>query len=301
MVLGAYGQEFPTKPVRLTTAAAGGGVDFATRLIAQGIAGPLGQPVVVDNRANGTLASDVVAKAAPDGHTLLVLGSALWLTPLLQTTTYNTFADFTPVTLTASAPNLLVLHPSVPVKTVTAFIALARSRPGALNYATNTTGSASHLAAELFKSMAGVNILRVPYKGAAAAQNDLMAGEVQVMFSTITAAGPHVKTGRLKALAVTSAQRSALAPDLPAVAASLPGYESSAMYAMFAPARTPAAIVNRLHQETVRVLGRPDVKEKFLAMGAEVVGSSPEQLMTTVRSETSRLGKVIKDAGIRGD
>ena len=301
MVLGAYGQEFPTKPVRLTTAAAGGGVDFATRLIAQGIAGPLGQPVVVDNRANGTLASDVVAKAAPDGHTLLVLGSALWLTPLLQTTTYDTFADFTPVTLTASAPNLLVLHPSVPVKTVTAFIALARSRPGALNYATNTTGSASHLAAELFKSMAGVNILRVPYKGAAAAQNDLMAGEVQVMFSTITAAGPHVKTGRLKALAVTSAQRSALAPDLPAVAASLPGYESSAMYAMFAPARTPAAIVNRLHQETVRVLGRPDVKEKFLAMGAEVVGSSPEQLMTTVRSETSRLGKVIKDAGIRGD
>ncbi len=301
MVLGAYGQEFPTKPVRLTTAAAGGGVDFATRLIAQGIAGPLGQPVVVDNRANGTLASDVVAKAAPDGHTLLVLGSALWLTPLLQTTTYDTFADFTPVTLTASAPNLLVLHPSVPVKTVTAFIALARSRPGALNYATNTTGSASHLAAELFKSMAGVNILRVPYKGAAAAQNDLMAGEVQVMFSTITAAGPHVKTGRLKALAVTSAQRSALAPDLPAVAASLPGYESSAMYAMFAPARTPAAIVNRLHQETVRVLSRPDVKEKFLAMGAEVVGSSPEQLMTTVRSETSRLGKVIKDAGIRGD
>ena len=297
----AYCQDFPTKPIRLVVPGTGNSFDIAARLIAQGISGPLGQPVIVDNRANGTIAAETVAKAPPDGYTLLVNGSNLWLLPFLQSNVpYDPVRDFLPITLTTRSPTILVVHPSLPVKSVRDLIALAKSSPGRMNYASGSTGSTNHLAAELFKSMAGVNIVRIGYKGSGPALVDLIAGHVQMMFSVTGSVAPHMKSGRMKALAVSSAQPSTLAPGLPTVAASgLPGFSAVSDAGMFAPAKTQAAIITRLNQEVVRVLNSAEVKEKFLGTGVETVGSSPEQLAATVKADSARLGKLIKDAGIR--
>ncbi|MBI3939178.1 MAG: tripartite tricarboxylate transporter substrate binding protein [Betaproteobacteria bacterium] len=305
MVLAAgvvSGQAYPNKPIRIVAPEAGGGGDFAARLIALGLSGSLGQQVIVENRggASGIIAGRTVAKAPPDGYTLLFYGSIFWIGALLQDVPYDPVADFSPITLATSSPNILVVHPSLPVNSVKELIALAKARPGELNYA-STTGSTPHLAAELFKAMAGVNIVRIPYKGAGPALNDLIGGQVQLMFPVAAAVTPHVKSGRLRALAVTSVEPSELVRGLPTVAATVPGYESVQMTAMFAPAKTPATIINRLNQEIVQVLNRADVKEKFFNAGAKVVGGSPEQLMATMKSEMARLGKVIKDAGIRAE
>ena len=303
LITGAHAvsaQTYPTKPVRIVTANVGGGTDFVSRLIAQGISGPLGQQVIVDNRASGVIPGDIVAKAAPDGYTLLVAGGILWIAPLLQKTPYDPLKDFAPITLPVTAPAFLVVHPSLPVKSVRQLVALAKSRPGELNYGSTGTGSSTHLAAELFKSMAGVNIVRIPYKGGGPATVGLIGGEVQLMFATAGSVTPHVKSGKLRMLAVTSARPSALAPDLPTIAASgLPGYEADTTYAVLAPAGTPAAIVKQLNHEIVRALNRPDMREKFLNAGVDVVGSTPEQLTAAMSGEVSRLGKVIRDAGIR--
>ena len=297
----AYSQDYPAKPIRLVVPGTGNSFDIAARLIAQGISAPLGQPVIVDNRANGTIAAETVAKAPPDGYTLLVNGSNLWLLPFLQSNVpYDPVRDFLPITLTTRSPTILVVHPSLPVKSVRDLIALAKSSPGGMNYASGSTGSTNHLAAELFKSMAGVNIVRIGYKGSGPALVDLIAGHVQMMFSVTGSVAPHMKSGKLKALAVTSAQPSTLAPGLPTVAASgLPGFAAVSDAGMFAPAKTPTAIVTRLNQEIVRVLNSTEVKEKFLGTGVETVGSSPEQLAATVKADSARLGKLIKDAGIR--
>ena len=298
------GQDFPQKPVRIVASEPGGAGDFAARLIAQGIAGGLGQQIIVENRAGagGAIAADLVAKAPADGYTLLFYANNIWLLPFMQTVPYDPVRDFSPITLAVKAPNLLVVHPSLPVKSVKELIALAKARPGALNYATGGTGSSNHLGAELFKALAGVNIVRITYKGAAPALNEVISGQVQVMFPTTAAGAPHVKAGRLTALAVTTAQPSALAPGLPTVAAAgLPGYESAAMFGMFAPTGTRDTIIQRLSQEIVRVLTREDVKEKFFNAGVETVASSPEQLAAIVKSDMARMGKVIKDAGIRGE
>jgi tripartite-type tricarboxylate transporter receptor subunit TctC len=232
-----------------------------------------------------------------------VYGGTFWLGPLLQDhVPYDVVKDFAPITLAASSPNVLVVNPSLPVKTVKDLIGLARSRPGDLNYASSAAGSSPHLAAELFKALAAVNIVRIPYKGVGQAVTDLIAGQVQVMFGNAATVGQHLKSGKLRALAVTSAQPSVFFPDMPTIAASgVPGYESGAMFGAFAPAKTPAAIVNQLYQESVQVLTLQDVKERFFKTGLEVVASSPENFANKVKSEMARIGKVIKDAGIRAE
>lgn len=301
MVLGAdlvSGQDYPNRPIRIITGAPGGGGDLATRLIAQGLTQSMGQPVVVDNRGN--LAGEIASKAPPDGYSVLVEGASFWLASLLQKTPYDALRDFSPLTLAASTPNVLVVHPSVMANSVKELIELAKARPKALNYASSGTGGSAHLSAELFKSMAGVDIVHVPYKGTGAALNSLIGGEVQLMFSNAASVTPHVRSGRLRALAVTSAERSPLFPDLPTVAASgLPRYEALQILAAFAPAKTPTAIINRLNREIVRVLKKDDIKERFFSAALETVGSLPEELAATIKSEIAKWGKVIKDAGIR--
>ena len=295
------GQNYPSKPIRIITASSGSGVDFGARLIAQALIEPLGQQLVVENRS-GTIPGEIVSKAPPDGYTILIAGTTIWIEPLLrQKTPYDPARDFSPITLAARTPSVLVVHPSLPIKSVKELIALARSRPGQLNSASGPSGGSPHLAAELFNAMTGVNIVHVPYKAIAQALTGLIGGEVQLAFPTSGAALPHIKSGRLRGLAVTSLQPTALVPGLPSVAATVPGYVSESITAVFAPAKTPAPIVSRLNQEIVRLLSQADLKDKFLASGSEVVGSTPEQLAATVSSEIARMGKVIKDAGIRAD
>ena len=298
----AYGQQdYPNKPIRILTSEAGGAGDVAARMIAQGISGPLGQQVIVDNR--GIIAGEMTAKAPPDGYTLLYYGSTVWLVPFLRDTVpYDPVKDFAPITLANKQAAVLVVHPAVPVSSVKELIELAKAKPGALNYGSGPAGSPNHLQAELFKSMAGVNIVRIPYKGIAPALNDLIAGQLQLMFPSASSVTPHIKSGRMRALAVTSAQPSPMLPGLPSIAGSgLPGYESVFMLGMFAPARTPAAIITRVNQEVVKVLNRTDVKEKFFGMGTESVGSTPEAFAAAIREDMTSMGKVIKDAGIRED
>ena len=299
----ACGQDYPTKPVRVVTVALGGGTDLSARIIAPLISASLGQQVIVDNRGGGTIAIDTVARAAPDGYTLLWYGSPLWLTPLLRNTvTFNYERDFLPITLATTAPYFFYVHPSLPVKSVKELIALAKARPGEINYGSAGSGTTTHLSAELFKSKAGVDITRILYKGGGPAANALLAGEVQMMFTTGSTGVAQVKAGKLKVLAITSAQPSALAPGVPTMAASgVQGSEITQIVGMFAPARTPAPVINRLNQEIVRVLNRPDIKEKLFSLGLEAVGSSPEQLAAAVKSEIVSMGKVIKDAGIRDE
>ncbi len=244
----ASGQHYPNKPVRMVTAEVGAAGDFVARLVAPGLSDSLGQQVIVENRGgSGVIPIGIVAKALPDGYTLLVFGSTLWLLPFIQDVPYNPVRDFSPITLAVTTPLLLVVHPSLPVKSIAELIAWAKAKPGELNYASGISGSATHLPAELFKAMAGVNIVRIAYKGGAPALSALIGGEVQVMFATASGAGPHVNSGRLRALAVTSAQPSALFPDLPTVAAAgLPGYDAASIMCIFAPAKTPAALIDRL-------------------------------------------------------
>ena len=298
MALGAArAQDFPSKPIRFVTAAPGGSSDFTARLIAQGLTESLHQQVIVDNRGN--IDGELVAKAPPDGYTLLIDGASVWIAPLVQKTPYDPVRDFVPVTLAVSAPNVIVVHPSLPVRSVRELIAFARGKPRELNYSSGGIGAASHLPAELFKSMAGVAIVNINYKGTGPALNALIAGEVQLMFANPAIATPHIKSERVRALAVTSLQPSPLMPDLPTVAATgLPGFESVVIQGVLAPAKTPAAIVNRLSREIVKVLNRPDVKERHFNTGVETVGSTPEELAARIKSEMAKWGKVIRDAGI---
>ena len=237
----ASGQNYPSKPIRMLAPEAGGGADFVARVIARELTANLGQQVVVENRggAGGIIAGEIVAKAPPDGYTLLFHGPAIWLLPFLRNhVPYDPVRDFSPITMAVTTPNILVVHPSLPVSSVRELIALAKARPGQINDAGANTASSVHLAAELFKAMAGVKIVRVPFKGVGPSLNALIAGQVQIMFPSAGAVAPHVKSGRLRALAVTSAQPTALAPGLPTVAASgVPGYESIAMFGIFAPAQ----------------------------------------------------------------
>jgi tripartite-type tricarboxylate transporter receptor subunit TctC len=293
------GQDYPTKSVRIVAPAVGGGGDFVARQIAQGISGPLGQPVIVDNRASGLIATDIVAKSPPDGYTLVLTGSSFWIIPLLQKAPYDV-NDLAPLSLLVKEVNVLAVHPSVPVKSVQQLIALAKVRPGELNYSASTLGSPGHLAWELFKSMAGVNIVGVPYKGTALGIAALISGEVQLVIADSGLMMPHAKSGKLRALAVTTPQPSPLVPGLPTVAASgLPGYDWLAATGMWAPAKTPPPIINRLNQEIVRVLNRADVKDRFLNVGVETVGSSAEEFASIIKTDMARVSKVIKDAGIK--
>ena len=298
---GASGQNYPNKPIRIVTGAAGGAADFVTRTVAQGISGALGQPTVVDNRASGVIEGDAVAKAAPDGYTLLVTSGNLWISGFLQTAPYDVEKDLVPITQVAASPSILVVHPQLPVKSVRELIALAKARPGELNYVSLAAGSTNHLAGELFKALTGVSVVRVSYKSATVATTDLIGGQVQMMFNAVQTAAPHIKSGRLRALAVTSAQPSALFPDLPTMAATVPGYESAAIYGAFAPAKTPAAIVSLLNRTIVDYLKTPAAKERLFNAAVEVVGSTPEQFAAVMKSDMAKWGKVIRDAGIQAN
>lgn len=303
VAVAAETQIWPTKPLRMLTAELGGGSDLSARLIAQGLSGNLGQQVVVDNRVGGVIIADVAAKSAPDGYTLFTYSSTLWLIPFMRKQTpYDPVKDFAPVTLVGSSPMVLVTHPSVAATSMKELIALAKAKPGELNFASGPAGAIPHLAGELFKAMTGIDIVHVGYKGVGLAVIDLMGGRVQLMFPNASAALPQIRNGRLRGLAVSSAKPSALAPGLPTVAeAGLPGYECVAMYAVFLPVKTPPALVTRLNREIVQVLTRQDIREKFLLGSTEVVASSPQGLADIMKSEMARMGKVIKAANISAE
>jgi len=299
----AWSQTYPAKPLRVITAEPGGGNDFAARVIGQAIAPRLGQPWIVDNRggAGGAIAMEAAAKAPADGYTLLVYAGNVWTIPLLRKNVRYEVKDFAPVTWAARSPGTLVVHPSLPVRNVRDLIALAKARPGQLSYGSGGVGASTHLAAELFKSMAKVDILWVPYKGNGPAMNDLIAGQVQLMFGTAGVVAPHISSGRVRALAVTSAEPSPLAPGLPTIASSgLPGYESISIYGVYVPAATPATIIQQLNAAIVAVLKMPEVRERFLNAGIEAVGSTPEEFAAVMKADEARLRNVISEAGIRG-
>ena len=300
-VAGANAAEYPVKPLRIVTSEAGGGNDVPARIVAQGLTLALGQQVVIENRPSGVVPAEIVAKAAPNGYTLLFYNNALWTAPLIQATPYDMLRDFTPVSAVARAVNVLVVNSALPAKSVADLIALAKTKPGGLNYGSSGTGASNHLAAEIFRTMAQIDIVRVNYKGAGPALTALIAGELQLMFPSAGAATPHVRAGRVKALAVTSAAPSALFPGLPAIAATLPGYESLAIYGLFAPAGTPPAIIVRLNTVVAQFLARADIQERFAAAGMDAAASTPGQLSASVQAEVARIGKVIRAAGIRAD
>jgi len=296
-------QTFPTRPIRIVTAAAAGTNDFVARLIAQDLSARLLQPVIVDNRAGRFIPGEIVAKAPADGHTLLFSGTTLWVGPLLHSRApYDAVASFRPITLATSSPNVLVMNPGVPANTVRDLIALAKSRPGLMNYSSGSLGASAHLAGELFKQMAGIDVACIPYKGAGPSLTALMGGEVQYSFPAAGSGMPHVRAGRLRALAVTSAEPTSLAPGVPTVAASgLPGFESSSIIGMFAPAKLSPQIVALLQRQMVRGLQSVETKERLFKIGMEVVGSTPEELAEVMHSEIAKYGKLIRSAGIRAE
>jgi tripartite-type tricarboxylate transporter receptor subunit TctC len=301
--IAASAQDYPVKPVRIVTAQAGGGHDLAARLVAQGLSLDLGKQFVVDNRSGATIVGEYVAKAAPDGYTLTIFGSSLWLASFMRSSVpYDVLRDFAPIGLVANSPILIVVHPTLPVKSVKELIALAKSKPGALDYATGQAGASTHLASELFKSMAGIDMMRIPYKGNGPALNGLISGQVQLMFPTAGSVAPHLKSGRVRAIAVTSAKPSALFPDLPtAASAGLPGFDCDSVLGALAPAKTPPALINRLSREIAVAVNKPEIKQRFAAAGVETLGSSPQELTAVMKSEMTRLGKLIKDLGIKED
>jgi tripartite-type tricarboxylate transporter receptor subunit TctC len=296
---------YPSRPIRLVVPfPPGGATDIITRSIAQKLSEQLGQSVVVDNKpgAGGSIGSDLVAKAAPDGYTILMattsthsIGPAL--NPKLP---YNPERDFAPVSLVATSPNLLVVTPTIPVNNLKEFIAYAKAHPGQLNYASSGTGTIVHLSGELFKSMTGLDMVHVPYKGTALAIPDLINGQVTMIFDNIVSAMPQVKSGKVKVLAISSAKRSSLVPDVPTMAeAGLPGYTSDTYFGVFAPPGTPKEIVDRLSRELAKAVNAPDVKERLAGQGAEAVGGSPADLAQAVRADAEKWGKVIKNAGVK--
>jgi tripartite-type tricarboxylate transporter receptor subunit TctC len=303
----AFAADYPTKPIRLVVPfAAAGTTDFLARAIAQKLGHNLGTTVIVDNRpgAGGNIGSDIVAKSDPDGYTLLLgtVGTHAINASLYKKMPYDTVKDFAPITLVASVPNIVVVNPSVPVKSIKELLALAKSKPGQLSFASSGNGSSIHLSGELFKSMAGVDMLHVPYKGSGPAVADLVGGQVNLMFDNMPSSLPHVKSGRLRAIAVTSAKRSPAAPDLPTIAESgVPGYEAVAWFGVLAPAGTPPAIVKKLNAEIIKVLKSPDVAERLSSQGAEPVSNTPEQFSAYIKSEMGKWAKVIKASGAQVD
>jgi len=303
--LPACAQEYPRKAIRLIVPfAPGGGNDTVARAIAHSAGASLGQPMVIDNRAGagGMLGAQLAAKSPSDGYTLFLggVGSHAVNPNLHAKLPYDPVKDFAPITLIASAPSVLVVHPSLPARTLAEFTALAKASPGRINYASNGNGSSAQLAAVLYESMAGVQMVHVPYKGLAPALGDLLGGEVQAMFSSVVAIVPSIKAGRLRALAVTGRRRAALLPEVPTLdEAGVPGYEAGSWYGILAPAGTPQAIVAKLHEAIVHALAQPEVRERLVSEGAEVIGSTPEAFAAHITAELARMGKLIRDAGIR--
>ena len=299
----AFSQGFPNKPLRIIAAQTGGAGDVVVRAMQPALSAILKQPIIIENRGGGVLAGETLSKSAPDGHTLLVFANTLWLLPHMRSKMpYDPLKDFTPVSVLTETPQVLAIHPKVPVKSVKELIAYAKANPDKLNYASAASGTINHLSAELFKSMAGVDIHRIAFKGTADALNALIAGETDMMFPNPANALPFAKAGRLKVLAVTSEEPSPSAPGVPTMsAAGLPGFVTTSMFVMFAPAKTPAPIIKQLNQAVVQALNTPDVKERLTKMGADVIGNSPEQAKKAVDYDSAMMGKVIKDANIRDE
>ena len=298
---------YPAKPIRFVVPyPAGGPLDIVARLLAQKVSESVKQPVVVDNKpgAGGNIGADSVAKATADGYTLLMGAVATHaINPsLYPAMPYDAARDFAPVTQVASTPNVLVVNPSVPAATVREFIAHAKANPGKLNFGSGSSGSAGHLAGELFKTLADLDMTHIPYKGAAPAMQDLVGGRIDLMFDNLASSLSQVRAGRVKALAVTTAKRSALAPELPTIAESgLPGFDITTWFGVFAPAGTPHAVLEVLHSEFTRALAAPDVREKMLALGAEPVGSRPEEFAEYIRTETAKYARLVKSSGAKAD
>ena len=299
-------QTYPSKPVHLVVPfPAGGATDILARVIGQKLGEGLGQAVLIENKpgAGGTLGSAFVAKAPPDGYTILMATTSTHsIGPALQKLPYDAARDFAPVCQVANAANLLVVSPALGLSSVRELIALAKSKPGQLNYSSSGTGTIIHLSGELFARMAGIQMQHVPYKGTALAAADIRNGQIAMMIDNIVSAIPFMKSGMEKGLAVTSAKRSEVLPDLPTVAESgVPGYESVTYFGVFAPAATPPDVVTRLNTELVKIVRSPETKAKLLELGAEPVGGSPEQFAATVRNDTAKWAKVIRDAGIKAE
>lgn len=300
----AQGEPYPSKTVKIVVGyAAGGATDILARIIAQKLSDSMGQQVIVENRpgANSNIGAEVVAKAPADGYTLYMGSIAntinMSLYPKLG---YDVVKDFAPVMLVATVPNILVVHPSVPARNVKELIDLAKSKPGTLNFASSGSGSSIHMSGELFKVMTGVQITHVPYKGSAPAVTDLIGGQVQIMFDNAPSAMPHVKSGKLRALAVTSPRRIAALPDVPTVIESgVAGFDVFSWFALFAPTGTPKDVVAKLNTHANQALGKPDVQARMGDLGAEAVGGTAERLASHVNTEVARWNKVVKEAGVR--
>ena len=302
----AFAQSYPSKPIRIVVPYPPGGFnDTLGRTLAAKFQEAWGEPVIVENKpgANTVIGSDYVAKSPPDGYTLLIVAFPFAVTPsLLKAMPYDTLKDFQPIILAATSPNLLVVNPEVPIHTVKELIAAAKAKPQSLSYASTGNGSSNHISMELFKSLAGVDIVHIPYKGSAPAVTDLLGGQVQVMFDNVPNVLPHVKAGKLRALAVSGANRTALAPDVPTVAeAGMPGYELTVWFGLVAPAGTPREVVQKLNAESLRILAMPDVRERFRAQGVEPQGSTPEQFAQHIRLQMAKWSKVVHDAGVKAE
>jgi len=301
-----HAQTYPAKPVRVIAPfPAGGGTDLFARSLAQKLSGMWGQQVVVDNRAGagGMIGSEMVARAAPDGYTLLITSSStISISPqLMRAPPYDPLRDFAPVALIATAPNVLVVHPSVPAKSVKELIALAKARPGAINFGSNGSGTLSHLTVELFKLQAGIDMMHIPYKGGPPAVIDLVAGQVSALFTALPTVYPQVRSGKLRLIAVTGERRLAALPDIPTIAETIPGFESVQWWGMFAPAGTTAALVDRLNRDVVKILGEAEIRARFAGEGAEGAGDTPAEFAAYVKTDYERWGKVVKAAGIRSE
>jgi tripartite-type tricarboxylate transporter receptor subunit TctC len=302
----ASAQTYPNKPIKIVVPfAAGGTTDLLARAVGAELQKSLGQSVIVDNRpgAGGNIAAEFVANAPPDGYTLLFPSASIAIAQsYYRKLQYNAVNDLAPVALASSMPNLLCVNPSLPVKSVRELIELAKSRPGEILYSSSGTGSSDHMATELFSYMAGVKMVHVPYKGGPQALSDVIAGQVVMIITGLPAALPQVRAGKVRAIGVTTARRTPVAPEIPTVAeAGVPGYEHTLWNAMFAPVKTPAAVVSRISEDLARVVRLPDVQERFNTLGIEPVGSSPQQFDRFFRAEVEKWAKVVKATGIQAD
>ena len=293
----ARAQTFPTKPVRLVVGfSAGGGTDTIARVIGKKLAETWPHALVVENRpgADGSIATEIVANSPPDGHTLVMVSNAFTITPFLRKLAYDPVQDFAPVTLAASTPNLLVVHPTLPVKNVKELVALATARPGELTFGSSGTGTSPFLAMELLKSMTGMSIVHVPYKGSNPAVIDLMGGQIQLMFGAIPTVGPHVTSGRLRVIAISSPKRWPGFPDLPTVSESLPWFEAATWYGVLAPAGTPPAIVTKLQNDMAGALQQPDVSAFVTKSGFAAIGNRPDEFAQVIQRDMQKWGKLIR-------
>jgi tripartite-type tricarboxylate transporter receptor subunit TctC len=299
-------EAWPVKPIRfILPFPPGGGTDILGRIISERLSGSLGQPVVIENRggAGGNVGAEIAAKSAPDGYTIVLVAPSLAISPSLYSRlNYDPVKDFAPVSLVATVPNVMITHPSVPARTLAEFIALAKTRPGGMNFGSGGNGTSNHLAGELFNIVAGVKLVHVPYKGVNLAMNDVLSGQIHLVVIGVPAAAPHIKAGKLRALALVAPQRAAALPEVPTVAeAGLTNFEVTTWYGVLAPAGTPRPVVTRLNAELVRIMHAPELRERLAALATDPVTSTPEEFADYIKREIAKWGEVVRQAGLKAD